>query len=84
LCHITVKEDFEYYHLEIKYTTVIDVDKIYSKRTDFIDYKPAICLNKQMKIEKFLVLFYAWLTENSQLTLTHWNDRILATLENTG
>ena len=45
LCHITVKEDFEYYHLEIKYTTVIDVDKIYSKVTDFIDYKPAIGMN---------------------------------------
>ena len=42
MCHITVKEDFKYYHLEIKYTTVIDVDKIYSKVTDFIDYKPAI------------------------------------------
>ena len=52
MCHITVKEDFEYYHLEIKYTTVIDVDKIYSKVTDFIDYKPAICLNKQL-IENF-------------------------------
>ena len=31
-----------------KYTTVIDVDKIYSKVTDFIDYKPAISLNKQL------------------------------------
>ena len=48
LCHIKVKEDFKYYHLELKYTTVIDVDKIYSKVTDFIDYKPAICLNKQL------------------------------------
>jgi len=45
LCHITVKEDFKYYHLEIKYTTVIDVDKIYSKVTDFIDYKPASISN---------------------------------------
>ena len=50
MCHITVKEDFKYYHLELKYTTVIDVDKIYSKVTDFIDYKPAIGMITEKQI----------------------------------
>ena len=72
MCHITVKEDFKILSSRNKkYTTVIDVDKIYSKVTDSIDYKPAICLNKQLI--DFLVLF-AWWTENCKFTLTEMTE----------